>query len=201
MILKKFLCLSLVAGMILLVGCEDKQKGSVSVEYGNVTISMSDGLPFPIEFDNKFISDEEASVVVNYYSSIISQDEELSEKCSYPDYLDFLAKEYQFDSVKSFLKSNYDTIGGVLGVDDYQIKNIKITDCIGEGDNDVYSYFSDMDELLDEASAGTSSKIKSRKLVSADIVCTSDGKDISLTEKAGEQKLYIYNIDGKPYVL
>ncbi|MGN0676161.1 MAG: hypothetical protein ACI4K5_00265, partial [Ruminococcus sp.] len=63
------------------------------------------------------------------------------------------------------------------------------------------TYFSEIDEMLDEASEGTSSKVEKRKLVEADIICTADGKDISLTEKAGGQQLYIYTIDGKPYVL
>ena len=55
--------------------------------------------------------------------------------------------------------------------------------------------------MLDEAAEGTSEKIENRKLVEADIICTSDGKDISLTEKADGQLLYVYTIDGKPYVL
>ena len=71
----------------------------------------------------------------------------------------------------------------------------------GRKDKDVYTYFDEIDEMLDEASEGTSKKIEKRKLVEADITCSADGKDISLTEKADGQQLYIYTIDGKPYVL
>ena len=200
MILKKALCLSLAIGMLSLTACKE-EKGSVRLEYGKTMVSNSEGLPFPIEFDSHFLTSEEASAIVNYYYSISEQDEELAKQNSYPAYLDYLAETYEFDSVKDFLKSNYDTIGNVLGTDDYEFKSIKITACATEQDKDVYTFFSEIDEMLDEASEGTSSKIENRKLVEADIICTSDGKDISLTEKADGQQLYIYTIDGKPYVL
>jgi len=201
MILKKALFLSLAISMFFTAGCEDKSKGSTRFEYGKTMIVKSDGLPFPIEFDNKFVTEEEASAVVNYYYSITEQDEELAKQSSYPDYLEYLSESYEFDSVKSFLKSNYETIGGVLGADDYEFKSIKITKCFTEEDKDVYTYFGDIDDELNTASDGTSDKITSRKLIEADIICTADGKDISLTEKADVQQLYIYMIDGKPYVL
>lgn len=200
MILKKALCLSLALGMLSLTACKE-EKGSVRLEYGKTMISESEGLPFPIEFDSHFLTSEEADVIVNYYYSIAEQDEELAKQNSYPAYLDYLAETYEFDSIKAFLKSNYDTIGGVLGTDEYEFKSIKITACATEEDKDVYTYFDEIDEMLEEASEGTSKKIEKRKLVEADITCSADGKDISLTEKADGQQLYIYTIDGKPYVL
>ncbi len=201
MILKKALFLSLDVSMLFTLGCEDTSKGSARFEYGKTMIVKSDGLPFSVEFDNKFVTEEEASAVVNYYYSIAEQDEELAKQSSYPDYLEYLRKSYEFDSIKSFLKSNYETIGSFIGSDNYEFKNIKITKCFTEEDKDVYTYFGDIDDELNSASAGTSDKITSRKLIEADITCTADGKDISLTEKADEQQLYIYVIDGKPYVL
>lgn len=113
MILKKALCLSLALGMLSLTACKE-EKGSVRLEYGKTMISESEGLPFPIEFDSHFLTSEEADVIVNYYYSIAEQDEELAKQNSYPAYLDYLAETYEFDSIKAFLKSNYDTIGGVF---------------------------------------------------------------------------------------
>lgn len=202
MIFKKALCLSMAIAMLSLTACKEEKKGSVRLEYGKNMVSETESnLPFSIEFDNHFLTNEEADAIVNYYYSIQKQDEELAKQSSYPAYLDYLAETYEFDSVKDFLKSNYDTMGNVLGTDNYEFKNIKITSCVTEQDKDVYSYFDEIDELLDSSAEGTSSKIEKRKLVEADITCTADGKDISLTEKAQEQQLYIYTIDGKPYVL
>ena len=202
MILKKALCLSMAIAMLSLTACKEEKNGSVRLEYGKNMVSETESnLPFSIEFDNHFLTNEEADAIVNYYYSIEKQDEELAKQNSYPAYLDYLTKTYDFGSVKDFLKSNYDTMGNVLETDNYEFKNIKITSCVTEQDKDVYSYFDEIDELLDASAEGTSSKIEKRKLVEADITCTVDGKDISLTEKAGAQQLYIYTIDGKPYVL
>lgn len=201
MILKKALCFLMVAGILSVTACGNEKKGSVNFEYGKTMMVQSEGLPFPVEFDSKFISAEEAAAVADYYYAIEKQDEELSKESSYPSYLDFLTKTYEFDSIKSFLKSNYDTIGNVLQVSDYSFKNIKITSCFDESNQDVYTGFSDIDEILEQASEGISSKIQKRKFIEADIICSSGNEDISLTEKAGKQQLYIYTIDGKPYVL
>lgn len=201
MIFKKALCLSMAIGMLFTVGCGDKSKKSSNQEYGNTMIVNNEGLPFSIEFDSNFLTGEEASAIVNYYYSIEQQDEELANKCSYPDYLNYLCQTCEFDSIKDFLKSNYDTMGQVLGTEKYDFKSIKITKCFTTENKDVYTNFDEIDTMLDEAAEGTSSKIENRKLVEADIICTSDGKDISLTEKADGQLLYVYTIDGKPYVL
>lgn len=211
MILKKMLnivlAFALTVGMITITGCGDESSGSVKIEYGRTMKVNSEGLPFPIEFDSHFLTDEETAAVVNYYYSISEKDENLAKQYSYPDYLEYLCENYKFDSIKDFLQSNYDTIGNVLGTHDYTFKSIEITQCFSENDKDVYTGFSDIDKVLSKASEeisgdDISSKIQSRKFVKANVICESDGNEISLTDKVGEdQIIYVYMIDGKPYAL
>lgn len=210
MILKKVLsfitAFTMVCGLSLMTGCGDSKKGSVKIEYGASMMVNSDGLPFPIEFDSHFLTADEVKAIVNYYYSIEKQDEELAKNSSYPDYLEYLSDSYEFPTVKDMLKSNYDTMGNVLGSENYSFKNIKIVKCVTEEDKNVYTYFDKIDNVINKSleksgKIDSSPKIENRKLVEADIICESGGEEISLTEKAGNQQLYIYTIDGQPYVL
>lgn len=208
MVLKKALsfitAFTMICGLSFMTGCGENKKGSVKMEYGASMMVNSDGLPFPVEFDSRFLTADEVKAIVNYYYSIEKQDEELAKNSSYPDYLEYLSDSYEFSDVKDMLKSNYDTMGNVLGSDNYSFKNIKIVKCVTEEDKDVYTYFNAIDNVINksfEKSGNTLPKIENRKLVEADIICESGGEEISLTEKAGNQQLYIYTIDGQPYVL
>ncbi|MDE5946590.1 MAG: hypothetical protein K2G63_04715 [Oscillospiraceae bacterium] len=209
MILKKALsfvtALTMIFGMSLMTGCGDNKKGSVKIEYGASMMVNSEGLPFPIEFDSHFLTADEVKAVVNYYYSIEKQDEELAKNSSYPDYLEYLADSFEFPAVKDMLQSNYDTMGNVVDSSNYSFKNIKIVKCVTEEDKDVYTYFDKIDNVINKSlehnGKDITPKIENRKLIEADIICVSDGEEISLTEKVGSQQIYIYTIDGQPYVL
>lgn len=211
--IKKFsLSLAVISAILVSTGCgaKDKDKKSSKTDelpYGATMQVNKTDLPFPIEFDNRFLNDSEMTAVVNYFYSVETNDATIAETASYPPYISNLAKSVGFDSVEAFLKNLDGTIAGYLNTDDYSYSYINVTSCNDENDKDVYTYFNELDKMLAEAESESGSeedilsKVESRKLVSVDITCDVNGESVSLTDVTGEQQVYIYTIDGTAYVL
>lgn len=200
--------LSAIAVLTAMTGCGDSKKGLFKMEYGATMQVNKTDLPFPIEFDNRFLSDEEATAIVNYFYSIQEHDVELANQATYPDYLELMTANLELEKPADYLEAIDSVIASdFLNTEDYTFSYITIISCYDEKDGDVYTNFSEIDKTLEEATSSLGhesvlSKVKNRKFVSAEITCLDkDGNSVSLTESTGEQQIYVYTIDGKAYVL
>lgn len=207
------------------VGCEKKTEysdiideyGSIAEEdlpYGSTIVqlkpSTNENVKMSIEYDRRFLTEEEVIKVSDYMQALNDCDTSLMESTVYPDYLTYLKEVNSVESTETYLTVMHDGIKtSYTDGSDFEFNYILVNSCLDETSSDDETGFSILDSILDSYAKKSgqddvSSKITSRKLVGIDTMYTlaSDGGSYSLTNRTGsDQQIYIYTIDGQIYIL
>ncbi len=177
------------------VAQEDMPYGSTITQ---LKTSSNEKLKMDIEYDNRFLTEEEAIKVADSISALNTCDTELWEETMPGGYVYYLMSVTESESVSAFLKNRYDTIANEYAGEDFVFDYIAVNSCVGEDEND----FTEVDGYL--AAAGVTGEITSRKLIGIDMLYTlpDDTASYSLKSKTGtDYYLNIYVIDGEIYVI
>lgn len=164
----------------------------------------SDDEKITIEFDHRFVTDDEAQKILSYMEALNTGDEELLQQTVYPDYLSFLCSNNDIADVQTYIQQITDRIKtNYTNGEDYKFSFIMVNSCI-TSDEDSQS-FDQVDTILEDIGGDElMAKITSRKMVQVDSMytLTESGESFSLAQQAGqEQPFYIYTIDGEVYIV
>lgn len=216
-------CAALLAGGFLLnaVGCGEKKNeysdviddmGSIAEEdlpYGATIVQLSssvdENIKMTVEYDNRFLTKEEATKISDYIAALNDCDAELMEQTVYPDYLSYLIETSDTESVYDYLVKMHDNIRDTYIGGEYEFNYVLINSCLDETASSDETGFAQLESVLEGISDETvSDKVTSRKLVGVEILyaLNDDSGSYSLTYRTGaDSLLYIYNIDGQLYIL
>lgn len=169
--------------------------------YGATVMQLTpdiDGVPVMTEFDHRFLTAEEGTLVCNYFAGIALKDAEMFSGSVYPPYLEFRLKTLNGISTEEFVSGQYDTVKNSVG-GDFEFTYIMVTECLKDGEFDNFSAFDNI--LLDQ---NPDAQITDRKYLSIDCMyndLTNSGNYSLKNRMGGEISLCLYTIDGKPYLL
>lgn len=223
---------ALSAGMLLMsaVGCDSDDSDSSNESENNLVENAADNinmgedeLPYGstltqvlpknddsiligIEYDNRFVTLDEAKALSNYVASINNCDGELLEKTFYKPRLDFILENQGVTDAGEYLKTIHENIADNYINDEFDFNYVLIEDCFDESYDDSQTGFSSIDSFIAEkAGQETVDKITSRKLVQYDIQYTPDsepGSAYMFSRRSNtSSRMYIYTIDGVCYIL
>lgn len=168
--------------------------------YGATIMQLTpdiDGVPIMTEIDDRFLSTEEGTAVSEYFGSFSKKDESLLESATYPAVLDFRLKTEGNISEQDFIEKQYENIKSYTGVN-FEFTYIMVNSVSGSGETDFSSY----DNLVRDLDADAN--ITDRKCITVDCMYQDldNGGNYSLSNRIGNDvTLYIYTINGNPYVL
>lgn len=164
-------------------------------QYKRLTVE-DDGLPMSVEFDNRYMTDDEAKQVVNYFWSLSSKDPSYLEKAVHPDLLKYRLESANTNA-QDFLNSEYDLIKNYTGSD------FTFTFALVDGIMNDDSGFEVYDELIKKTMPDA--KVTDKKVFMVN--CTYSRPDdpngvYSLQMRLGDYvDIAVYTIDGKPYII
>lgn len=226
--MKKFTAILTAAAMITatfaLTGCNDKEKKGATLisddfegdysnaidQYGAMTQQIkadsNENVPIDIEFDNRFLNEEEAILISKYFECLNSNDAELFESLYYDGYLAYnssLSGMTPADTLTQF----YQSISSKIGTTDYKFDYIVINGVYTPEDGvsgDHYNFESVKnvwDSFADSTDASLKDAINSRKVLAVEALYKTETGDYSLSERYGcDSYLYVYQINGKYYL-
>ncbi len=153
--------------------------------------------PIGVDRDPRYLSDEEAAKLADYFYAISEKKPEYLEKALHPDYLKSVLEKTGVESAQDYLDIEYDLIKQFTGTD-YSFDFVLVDDVVTDED-ELKGYDSAVREVLPNA------KITSEKAFLVNCTYTSvpnDGGSYSLKERLDSYvTLCIYTIDGEPYVV
>jgi len=173
---------------------EDMPYGSTMTQ---LRASSNENLKMDIEYDNRFLTEEEAYKVADSVAALNTCDTELWETTMPSGFVYYLISVTESESASAFLTGRHDALAEYAG-EGFDFNYIAVNSCGGEDEND----FADVDESL--ARAGVKGEITSRKHIGIDMYYSlPDGTSSnSLKAKTGTDYYFnIYVIDGEDYVL
>lgn len=222
---KMFVSFLAAAALLNFSGCEKKSTysdpiddvGSIAEDdlpYGSTIVQLKpeidENIKMSIEYDRRFVTEEEAVKISDYMFALNNADGELMETVVYPDYLEKIKSDNGLSSTTDYLNTMIENIKTqYTDNEDFTFNYILVNDCLDDTSSDTEDTFSILDDILDtyansKGKEPVSSKITSRKLVKIDTMYTlnESGGSYSLTNRTGaDQQLYLYTIDGQLYIL
>lgn len=174
---------------------EDMPYGSTMTHLKTTT---DETLAMDIEYDNRFLTEEEARTVADSIKALNTCDTKLWEETLPGGYVYYLMSVTSSESVESFLGGRREAIEEAYTGKGFDFNYIMVNSCVGEDEND----FSDVDAQLEKA--GVKGEITSRKFIGIDMYYTlpDDTSSYSLKAKSGaDYYLNVYTIDGEVYVM
>lgn len=175
--------------------------------------SINDDISVSVEYDSRFLSEEEGKLVSNYLYAMTTGDAELMEQVFYPPLLDYSSKTAGYSSSKEYIEAaNKNLIDSITThvqeeVKQFDIDYIMITDCYVSGDPAIEEDLSGMDKMIAEGIGQEhidKTDKATRKEIYVDFTYTVNGGADSYDYNYGVGHtihLFIYNIDGKYYIV
>lgn len=175
--------------------------------------SNNEGLNISVEYDNRFMSEEEARAVSDYLYALNTNDAELMAKTFYPPFLEYSYKNAGYSSAQEYLTAFTDNLKSTISehvqkeVQTFTIDYIMIDDCLTSGDDKAGTDLDDMDRIIAE-SIGQEHVDKidkaSRKEVFVDFTykVNNDSDSYDYNYGTGHTlNFFIYTIDGTCYII
>lgn len=165
-------------------------------EYKQLTPKDSD-VPIGVEFDPRFMTDDEAKKVVDYFYSLSSGETARLENAVAPELLKYRLETSNLESAQAFLDAEYELIKQYTQAD-FKFKFV-LVDGVLKGDTGYEAY----DALVKKAMP--SAKVTEKKVFKVN--CTYERPDdvgsvYSLALRLGDDvTVAVYTIDGEPYVI
>ncbi len=214
------ICAAALAGCLMLnvVGCKDDKTSSVTDEADLLGDVAEEDLPYgatvsqlktetgkvqtSIEYDNRFMTEEEAILISNYVTALNNKDAELMSSTVYDGYLDYFAQQAGATDLTDYLTTVRNNLETNFIGSPFNFNYILVNDCNDPSDEDNADRFASMDATL--LSMYGNLNVTDKKLISIEILYTlvEEGGSYSLSNRqASDSMLFIYTIDGKPYIV
>ena len=154
-------------------------------------------MPIGVEFDPRFMTDDEAKKVVDYFYSLSSGETARLENAVAPELLKYRLETSNLESAQAFLDAEYELIKQYTQAD-FKFKFV-LVDGVLKGDTGYEAY----DALVKKAMPGA--KVTEKKVFKVN--CTYERPDdvgsvYSLALRLGDDvTVAVYTIDGEPYVI
>ncbi len=190
---------------------KDDNASEKELPYGATIVKM---LPenFPeinivTEYDRRFLSEDEAALVSNYFNAINNNDTELFESLYYEGYSDFYGKLANAENTAGFLQMIKAEMTEIIK-NEFVFDYLLINDCVRHTDDAAATYlFSELDAIIknfadEKGDTSLMNSINSRKVVLVEAYYENDEEYSSLSNVHGEDMaIYIYRINGKAYIV
>lgn len=164
---------------------------------------LNENLKLGIEYDNRYLTEDEAVKISDYVYALDKLDAELMNQTVYPGYLDQYAERAGASDLKGYLEMCRENIEDNYIYDEFEFTYISVNDCITEeNDTDGEANFSSVDANL--SSTYGDLNITDRKMIKIDIMYSvaSDNGSYSFSMRQGSDSIiYVYTIDGEPYII
>lgn len=197
---------------------EDDLSDDVNVEeenlpYGATMTSLkkdhNDKVKIDIDFDPRYFTEDgeqdypEIYLITDYIEAMQNKDGAAINEIFYKPYLDYLMSRTSYADSQAYIDSFMNKITSKTG-DGIEFNYAVVDTCLNENESENLTEFEAIDSTLDEITGeNISEKVQSRKLVYVDIFFSgSEGNYSQLNECLGNDlSVYIYNIDGRYYLL
>lgn len=185
---------------------EDLPYGATMVQ---LTPELNDKVKMNVEYDRRFLCEDEAVLLVNYFTALNDKDAELFKSLYYMNNADYLSKKQGAeDSLDLITKLDEQLENDVIG-SEFKFNYVLTNECVSPTDENLDSSynFDNADFYLSsyaesEGVEDLKSKITSRKGIKLDVMYDTDSGNYSLTNKLGSDTIiYIYQIDGQYYIV
>lgn len=177
------------------IAAEDMPYGA---QYKTLTPDDAD-IPMGIDFDPRYMTDDEAKKVVDYFYSMSSREPARLENAVYPPVLKYRLANSPTPTAQEFLDSEYELIKNYTQSEysfTFVLVDGALTDAADSGE------FSAYDAILQEADPDANVTDKKLFMVNCTYSKPDDGGVYSLQMRLNSY-LYVavYTIDGEPYVI
>lgn len=152
------------------------------------------------EVDYRYVTDDEAKLLAKYIAAIGSKDGSLMEQALYPEALKFVLEKNNCKSADEYVQILHDQLGTFMNkegekYDDYVFDYVVAEQYATDEDIDFGRY----DEIVYDADPDA--EITNRKRLSVDAIDDEHGSRSINYRMGGYIDVYIYTINGVPYVL
>ena len=174
------------------------------------------GLYIPIEYDKRFFTEEEATMVSNFLYAIGTGDSAHVEETFYPSVMNYYCEMTKTEDPKAYFKALHDNYTGILG-EGYEFDKVYIEDCFRDQDTGTESgqAFADVNTMLneleeDENFAEEKVDKDSMRYMYVEATYKLPGSDeekslrsslFSVDSEAKYLPMLMYTIDGKTYLI
>ncbi len=174
---------------------DDVQISEDEMPYGSTLSQLKTDVPIPIEYDNRFMTEEEGRKISEYFAAVGTKDADMLSEVSYDSYLELNFESMNVSSLQEYVEGYYESIKSYTG-EDYEFSFITVSDVTE--DESVYPYY---DNIIN--SINPDAKIESRKVATIDILYKTESVKSSLISgKIGDYiKICVYQIDGQVYIM
>lgn len=156
-------------------------------------LPKEDGVKLGIEYDIRYITDEEAEKLSDYIYALGKKDTALFEESSYPGLLHHLSRLSEAESEQAYLDKQYDIIKGYTN-GDFEFNYVQTDSCHSPEEGFDFSAADSLILALDPEA-----EISSRKLVEANIMY--DEGRLALAYRMGyDLTFYVYTVNGQTCV-
>ena len=109
------------------------------------------GLYIPIEYDKRFLTEEEATMVSNFLYAIGTGDSAHVEDTFYPDVMNYYCEMTHSEDPKAYFKALHDNYTSILG-EGYEFNKVYIENLFTDQDTETESgqAFADVNTMLNE---------------------------------------------------
>lgn len=163
--------------------------------YGSTVTQLKIDVPVPIEYDYRYMTEEEGRKISEYFSAVGLKDADMLSEVSYDSYLEYNFASLNVSSLQEYVEGYYDSIKSYTG-EDYEFSYFIVSDVTE--DESVYPYY---DNIINDINPDA--KIESRKVATVDVYYdTESAKGRSLYNQVGDYiKICVYQIDGQVYIM
>lgn len=210
----------LLAGALLLsfCGCSEEEKSSVSDAADDIGYMAQEDMPYGstisvlkeaggkvtvgIEYDNRFLTEEEAIKVSDYIAALGNADDALMRETVYDGYLDAIAEKENYADLKAYLDECVNVIEADYIGEEFSFNYAMINSCVDKSNADYAERFVSIDAALQSICGDLN--ITDRKMITVEIMYThtAGGGSYSLSQKQqSDTTLFVYTIDGEPYIV
>jgi len=152
------------------------------------------------EVDARFVTDDEAKLLAKYIAAIGNKDGSLMEQALYPAALKFVIEKNNCKTADEYVAILHNQLGQFMNKEgekytDYSFDYVVVEQYATDEDIDFGRY----DEIVFDADPDA--KITDRKRLSVDAIDNQQGSRSINYRMGGYIDVYIYTINGKPYVL
>lgn len=156
-------------------------------------IKSDGGVPISIEYDHNFVTEDEGKAVSNYLSAINKKDADLFNEISFEPTKSEILSLGDVSNAEEYVTGLYNSIKAYAG-DGFDMSMLIVNSAENTGADAL-------DDMVKKNAPDA--KVTNRKLVTVDIYYdTQEASSKSLYKEMGSYfQLYIYTIDGKPYIM
>lgn len=159
--------------------------------------SASGKAAIDVEYDNRFLTEEEAGMIADYLCGLAHRDTELFESTIYPAILQNSLSTMGMENTQELLEDRYKNYKKYIE-DDFDFILVTVDD-VTDGSEEG---FQGCDEFIEKVTPGVKAASKKELSVNCLFETAETGGTHYLSDVFGNNlTIYVYTIDGRPYVI